>query len=151
KRGAATARNRGLREASGDFIQFMDSDDLMSLNKLEAQARTLEQNGADICLSPWAKVEIRGKQLRFENHVLQQALPPARLSLIAWLVRGWSTVLQSLLIRRTLLERVGPLNEKLVTNDDIDLVWRLLAAGARVTFTNECLTLYRLHDSDKLS
>ncbi len=54
--GAGAARNAGLRAAIGEFIQFQDSDDLFSLNKMAVQAKLLEQTGADIAFSPWVKL-----------------------------------------------------------------------------------------------
>src|SRR5579859_1319636 len=41
--GPGAARNAGLKIAAGDFVQFQDSDDLLSLNKIETQAKLLEQ------------------------------------------------------------------------------------------------------------
>src|SRR5438270_8196036 len=40
-RGASVARNRALNEAQGEFIQFLDADDLMARNKIEAQMQRL--------------------------------------------------------------------------------------------------------------
>src|ERR1035437_9549587 len=54
-RGPGAARNAGLAVTTGEFIQFQDSDDLLSLNKLEAQARVMEQTGADLVYSPFVK------------------------------------------------------------------------------------------------
>src|SRR5476651_1288756 len=69
--GPGAARNAGLAAATGDYIWFMDSDDLASLNKLEAQARLLEETGADIAFSPWVKLKFEGRNATLENHVLQ--------------------------------------------------------------------------------
>src|SRR5262245_27872009 len=51
-RGPGAARNAGLEIATGDFIQFMDSDDLASLNKLEDQVALLNRTGASVAFSP---------------------------------------------------------------------------------------------------
>src|SRR6185369_4269917 len=99
--------NAGLKIASGEFVQFQDSDDLYSLNKLAAQAQLLEETGAYIAFSPWVKLKIAGRNVVLENHVLQQKMPTPKLSLPCWWLRGWSTVFQSLLFRRSFLTRVG--------------------------------------------
>lgn len=53
--GPGAARNRGLAEATGEFIHFFDSDDVASPNKHEVQLRALLETGADIAYGPWIK------------------------------------------------------------------------------------------------
>ena len=149
--GPGAARNAGLRVATGDFIQFQDSDDLLSLNKLEAQAKLLEQTGADIAFSPWVKLRIEGRLAHLEDQVLQQAMPSEKLSLSCWWLRGWSTVFQSLLFRRSFLDWVGIYQTDLIYGEDGELFFRALTSGPRTAFTNDALTIYRLHNVNKLT
>jgi glycosyltransferase involved in cell wall biosynthesis len=150
-RGPGAARNAGLEAVTGEYIQFQDSDDLFSLNKLEAQTKLLEQSGADIASSPWAKVRIEGQQLFFEDHVLQQKMPPAGLNLPHWCLRGWSTVFQSLLFRRSFLNQIGCYRTDLMPSEDTELFFRILTSSPRVAFTAEPLMLYRLHTTNKIT
>jgi len=53
--GPGAARNRGLAEATGEFIHFFDSDDIASPNKHEVQLKALLETGADIAYGPWVK------------------------------------------------------------------------------------------------
>src|SRR4029450_2117030 len=53
--GPAAARNAGLEVASGEFVQFMDSDDVASLNKLELQLDALTHTGAELADWPWVR------------------------------------------------------------------------------------------------
>jgi len=149
--GPGAARNAGLRIATGEFIQFQDSDDLFSRNKLEVQAKLLDQTGADIAFGPWAKVRIEGHSVNFENHVLQQKMPPKKLSLACWWLRGWSTVFQSLLFRRSFLDRIGFYRTDLMLGEDGEYFFRTLTSSPTVAFGAEALTLYRLHETNKLT
>ena len=149
--GPGAARNAGLRIVTGEFIQFQDSDDLYSLNKLEVQAKLLEETGADIAFSPWVKLKIEGRSAILEDHVLQQKMPPEKLSLAGWWLRGWSTVFQSLLFRRSFLTRVGFYRTDLMPSEDTEFFFRLLTSSPLVAFTAEALTLYRLHSVNKIT
>jgi glycosyltransferase involved in cell wall biosynthesis len=149
--GPGAARNAGLRIATGEFIQFQDSDDLYSLNKLEVQAKLLEQSGADIAFSPWVKLKIEGRQVTLEDHVLQQQMPPAKVSLPCWWLRRWSTVFQSLLFRRSFLDGLGFYRTDIILGEDGELFFRALTRFPKVAFTAEALTLYRLHQVNKIT
>ena len=60
--GAPAARNRGLLESRGEFIQFLDSDDLLHPDKLSAQVTAMRQEPeADYVFSGWEQVDGKGK------------------------------------------------------------------------------------------
>jgi glycosyltransferase involved in cell wall biosynthesis len=149
--GPGAARNAGLAVATGDYIQFQDSDDLLSLNKLETQARLLATTGADIAFGPWAHVFIREQRLSFQTCVLQQTLPPKTVSLPGWQLRGWFTVFQSLLFRRSFLLQAGRYETDVRYGEDMEFFFRLLARSPLVTFAADTLTLYRLNSANNLS
>ena len=61
--GAAVSRNRALREAKGQWIAFLDSDDLWNPEKLEKQIRFMEENGYHFSYTNYSEVDDDGKSL----------------------------------------------------------------------------------------
>ncbi len=59
--GAAVSRNSALREASGKWIAFLDSDDLWMPEKLERQIKFMEKNGYHFSYSNYAEIDTDGK------------------------------------------------------------------------------------------
>lgn len=149
--GPGAARNAGLKVAVGDFIQFMDSDDLASLNKLEVQAQALLKHKADIVYGPWVKAWMSNQRIRPENVVLQQRPLPVQQHPLHWFLTQWSMVFQQCLVRRSVLTAVNGYREDMRLYEDGDLFVRLILFGAKLVHEGNSLTFYRLEDYGKLT
>ena len=60
--GSASARDEGLKEAKGEFIQFLDADDRIAPQKLELQVELMEHNSLDICYTAFCFENNQGKR-----------------------------------------------------------------------------------------
>jgi glycosyltransferase involved in cell wall biosynthesis len=149
--GPGTARNAGLKIATGEFIQFMDSDDLASNNKLEVQVKALESGDADFAYGPWIRCHIANKQIAFTDQVLQPLPVPFSRPMLEWFISGWSLVFQNCLFRRSLLDKAGVYRTDLMPSEDSEYFIRILLAAAKPVHTPECLVFYREHELNKIT
>ena len=69
--GAAISRNKGVEAAKGDYIAFLDADDVWKPNKLETQLAFMQTNNCDVCFSSYEHIDETGKPL----NKLIKALP----------------------------------------------------------------------------
>jgi glycosyltransferase involved in cell wall biosynthesis len=143
--GACAARNRAFNESTGDFIQFLDSDDLLHPEKLERQLRRLsgEPDGT-VATGPW--VRFYG-DLSTADHAWVapdfRDYEPAT----DWLIQSWegrgTIPLHAWLIPRAVAERAGPWDEALLRNQDGEYAARLLVAARKIAFTEGAWAYYR--------
>src|ERR1035437_4941027 len=77
--GAAAARNHALHLSQGDYIQWLDADDLLGLDKIERQLAALRDGDDEHTLlsGPWAYFNFRTDRARFKATSLWQELAPA--------------------------------------------------------------------------
>lgn len=148
--GPGSARNTGLKIATGEFIQFMDSDDLLSKNKLEVQAKALLRDN-DIAYGPWVKAYFDTQTIRISDVVLQQKQLPEDRTFVEWFLSGWSVVFQQCLFRHEFLKKVGFYRTDMWTCDDSELFLRILLASPKIVYSSDCLMLYRLDDYGKVT
>lgn len=149
--GPGVARNLGIEHATGEFVQFFDSDDLCTLNKLEAQAAALERSGADFAYGPWLQARFDDRNAIYSEPPLQQRGLPENVSQLAWFLRGWVVVFQSCMFRRNFLDRVGRYRADLMPSEDSEFLFRILKAGARGVHVPEALVLYRVEGEDQIT
>src|SRR5262249_8416013 len=111
--GVTTARNVALRHSHGDYIQYLDADDLLSVDKISRQVRRLIGNATCIATAEWGRFYSQPSEARFEPDATWTDLLP-----LDWLARsgenGLSMMYPALwLIPRRIVEQVGPWNAEL--------------------------------------
>jgi glycosyltransferase involved in cell wall biosynthesis len=150
--GAAAARNHALKLSQGDYIQWLDADDLLAPDKIERQLRALgdADNKRILLSSSWAPFYYRTRRARFIQTSLCQDLSPAE-----WLMRkmGENLHMQTAtwLTSRELADAAGPWDTRLLSDDDGEYFCRVLLASEGIRFVPETGVFYRITDSGRLS
>lgn len=145
--GQATARNVGLRHARGDFIQFLDADDLLSSRKFDSHlkaARTLETN--TITYTDYFHCDLENQGCRMDVSWLdcRFLLPRPLLDFSARWEHEFSIPIHAALFPKTLLDHIAPVfDAALPDHEDWDMWMRLSYAGAEFAFIPEELAIYR--------
>jgi glycosyltransferase involved in cell wall biosynthesis len=143
--GAPSARNHALRLAQGDYIQWLDADDVLHPQKIERQLAHAAGSARTLLTSAWGKFFFRTAKADFRPDALWQDHSGvdwivARFEHNAWMNPGvW-------LVSRELTEAAGPWDTRLGRSgdDDGEYVCRLAAASERVEFVAEAQCYYRI-------
>lgn len=141
------ARNRGIKEASGTYVAFLDSDDLWYPEKLDKCVHLLEETGSDLVAHHLVKMKSKNKvgQLR--------AGPVSKFKYEKLLFTGNCLANSSVIVKRDSLLDVGLISEssELITVEDYDLWLRLSLHGLSLSVVDEMLGEYAVHESNNSS
>ena len=150
--GSSAARNKLLSLCQGDYIQWLDHDDLLAPDKVAIQMVAVESCSDKRVLfsSEWADFIYRPSKAKFSPTLLWCDLTP-----VEWLIRKWENNLHmqtsTWLTSRELTETAGAWNPRLLTNDDGEYFSRVIVASSGIRFIPGARVYYRRSGSNQLS
>jgi glycosyltransferase involved in cell wall biosynthesis len=130
-RGVSSARNTGWHQAQGDWIQFVDADDLLAPHKLAVQVASLEHASSqvDVVYSPWQELALVANTWRASGPVLTPFVDDSPVVRILQDLRfGY---VGPCLIRKDVLRSTGGFDNNLRLGEDLDLTLRVAMTGGR--------------------
>lgn len=149
-RGAGATRNRALKESQGDFIQYLDADDLLSPNKIESQIKILLNNLEKVAVCQTIHFfdgEDYKRKSTVDDLYLYNTDDP-----IEFLVRLYGGYGEGGMIQpnayispRSVIERAGIWEEFYSPDDDGEYFCRVVLASSGIRFSNQGINYYRKH------
>jgi glycosyltransferase involved in cell wall biosynthesis len=136
KRGPSSARNCGLRHATGDIVAFTDADCVVHRDWLSRIIAPLHDpvvgivGGTILAMKPCNAVEEFGERIHDHQMAIEYYSPPYAITM------NWAS-------RRSVLEKVGPFDEELLRCEDCDLAYRVVEAGYRIVHEPRAVVYHR--------
>ena len=142
--GACVARNRALSLSQGEFIQWLDADDLLASDKIENQLSGSDLNSESevIHSCAWGYFYHRISKTKYYSNNLWQNLSPVKWLQIS-LGEGSFIPSHAWLVSRRLTELAGPWDERLKRNQDGEYFCRVVASSEYVKFHANAKCYYR--------
>lgn len=150
-RGASAARNRGTALARGEFIQYLDADDLLAPDALERRVAALQTSGADVTYADWQRL-VQGADGGFQpGETIERAMeaidPDPE---IACATAFWAPPV-ALLYHRRIVDAIGGWNESLPVIQDARFLFDAARVGACFVRVPGIGAYYRVHGDASLS
>ena len=140
----AAARNHGIGLALGEFVAFLDSDDIWYPDKLKRCIEKLHEGNDVVCHGEaWVKAGRPPRRMYYG--------PQRRTSYLSLLYDGNCLSTSAIVVRKTALIQVDGFSEhpQMVTAEDYELWLKLAKAGCRIALVDEILGEYRIHGGNQ--
>jgi len=134
--GPSGARNVGIRTSSGDYISFLDDDDLILPDKIENQVNLFNKNtDLDVVYCGWLKKSCSGELIKtpkLKGYIYPEVLACS------------PGAIHTMLVRRKCFDDIGCFDLKMLNLEDHDM-WIRLAKKFKFGFVDEPLVVYNIH------
>jgi len=139
--GIYDAFNKGLKIASGEWIQFLDADDLLFPDKIANQINFLNNIKCDIIFSPMKHVKLNGTSyIKIPEEDVLLGLLKSNLGCTC-----------SNLFKKEILNKINGWDESLMSSQEYDLMFRLYKINSNFIYYNKCETIIRERKNGQIS
>jgi glycosyltransferase involved in cell wall biosynthesis len=152
-RGASAARNAAFKHSKGEFIKFMDADDLVNSRMIESQVTRIKERRDCIASAKWGRFyKADASDFKLSPEKVWKDDPG-----IDWLINSLidsgGNMMQPgiFLIPRCIVEKAGEWNESLSLIDDFEFMVRIISSSTTVLFCEDAFLMYRSGVSNSLS
>ena len=144
-RGEPGGRNTGILVSQGEYLVFLDSDDLLMPTKLEEQVAFLDSNPEiGVVYSDTYLCDETGRLLGLQSDIVSHRLQSG--NIFEELLRGGFIPINSAMVRRACLDDVGLFDEARPMSPDWEL-WLRVAQRYNFAYQNWPLAVYRIHSA----
>lgn len=138
--GPSRARNTGTKIASGEFIQYLDSDDLLAPDKIRVQLEALDASGADVAYGDWRDLIQQNEGVFCPGTVFQNRIEGEPEAVLLW--PFWAPIM-TYLFRRSFIEKVRGWNESMWIVEDVRFLLDCAMQGASFIYCPKLMGCYR--------
>ena len=150
--GASAARNRAFELSTGEYIQYLDADDLLHPDKIRLQMEVLKnEDERTLIFGRWGTFYENIEKVVWKNLLVNKKYDNPKQFLVDLWASGMTIVIYSWLMPRKLIEESGGWNEKLSTNDDGEFSARIVFTSNKILFIEESKGYYRKDNENSLS
>lgn len=141
--GASAARNRAMAESRGEYLQFLDADDLLGPDKIELQMRVLLENPGVVASCAWGRFHGSVENARFVRQASWSDFDKPHELLGVLYDNNFMMPSNCWLVPRAVCEKAGNWDERLSLDDDGEFFCRVVLASRSIRFVEGARTYYR--------
>ncbi len=147
--GVSSARNTGLAKAQGEYIQFLDADDIIDPMKFELSVKILQENNSDIVISNYNMFKENLNKLLPAYYPLKPQFFSYDEILLKWGI-DFTIPIHCPVFKRTLLNNFS-FNLNLKAQEDWVMWLYIFSQGIQVDYIEQPLTFYRMSQGSATS
>ncbi|WP_291721725.1 glycosyltransferase family 2 protein [Bernardetia sp.] len=146
-RGVSAARETGRKLAKGKYIQYLDSDDLLTSEKLEIQYKALEKEKADIAYGDWQKFSEKNGSKTFLEKIERQIEGDEQIALF----NDFWCPPAAILYSKSIVDKIGEWNMSLPIIQDARYFLDAAIHKGKFVYTKGIMAKYRVSEGTSLS